>query len=206
MAYSFLPTEIVTVIEQHTWRNYEILLRWRHTVGWHVLLYSCRTPVEKLPNFTHKRRESFFQQSSHQARKCEYSLNVSCKHQNITLLSCLRSNFKRPKFRKSPLSTATCLDNAASQHIPLCRLMWLLNPKVEAQTHPHILYRLIPAAKLLSLGCWCLHTRFASATSICWCSNVASPIVPNYRPFVSVPGQFLKSAVRGPYLLKEVVM
>jgi len=98
MAYSFLPTEIVTVIEQHTWRNYEILLRWRHTVGWHVLLYSGRTPVEKLPNFTHKRRESFFQQSSHQAIKCEYSLNVSCKHQNITLLSCLRSNFKSRNF------------------------------------------------------------------------------------------------------------
>jgi len=56
--------------------------------------------------------------------------------------------------------------------------MWLLSPKAEAQTRLHTV--LADPCRVAfgdgGLCCWCLRIRFASATSICCCSNVANPL------------------------------
>jgi len=69
-------------------------------------------------------------------------------------------------------------DDDAAQRVSLCRRMWLLSLKVEAQTWPHTV-QADPCRVVVGGGwlrCWCLRARFATATSICCCSNVASPL------------------------------
>ena len=56
--------------------------------------------------------------------------------------------------------------------------MWLLSPKAEAQTWPHTV-QADPWRVVVGCGwvrCWCLRARFATATSICCCSKVTSPL------------------------------
>jgi len=81
------------------------------------------------------------------------------------------------------------IDDDASQRVSLCRRKWLLIPKAESQTRPHVVQadpcRLVRGG---GLRCRCLRVPFASATSICFWALAA-----NNTPFVSVPGQFLKS-------------
>ena len=60
----------------------------------------------------------------------------------------------------------------------LCRRMWLLSPKAEAPTWPHTV-QAYPCRVVVGCGwlrCWCLCTCFATGTSICCCSKVASPL------------------------------
>ena len=67
------------------------------------------------------------------------------------------------------------IDDDAAQRVPLCRRMWLLSPKAETQTRPQTV-QADPCRLGGGLRCWFLRTRFASATSVCCCSNVVSPL------------------------------
>ena len=77
----------------------------------------------------------------------------------------------------SSLLVVRWIDDDATQRVSLCRRMWLLFPKAGAQTRPHTVQadpcRLVVGGG--GLRWWCLWISFASATSICCCSNVASP-------------------------------
>jgi len=69
-------------------------------------------------------------------------------------------------------------DDDAAQRVSLCRRMWFLSPKAEAQTRPHTV-QVYPRCVVVGCGwlhCWCLRARFATATSICCCSKVASTL------------------------------
>jgi len=94
------------------------------------------------------------------------------------------------------------INNDAAQRVPLCRRMWLLSQKAEAQTRPHsLLYRRMPGS-LPPWGRWV--ALLVSAHRLCLCHmnmllfKCCQPFVANYTPFFSVHGQFLKSVERDP--------
>jgi len=95
-----------------------------------------------------------------------------------------RSGLKALAHLSLPLSLLVVrrINDDAAQRVSLCRRMWLLSPKAEAQIRPHICLQCTvqayPCCVVVGGGwlrCWCLSIRFATATSRCCCSNVASP-------------------------------
>jgi len=81
------------------------------------------------------------------------------------------------------LLVARQFDSDAAQHVFLCWCMWLISPKAEVQTWPHTV-QTDPCRVVVEGGwlhCWCLRTHFATATSICCCSNVASLLLQTAR-------------------------
>jgi len=100
------------------------------------------------------------------------------------------------------------IDDDAAQRVPLCRRMKLLSPKAEAQTRPRTVQtgpcRLVVGGG--GLRCRCLRTRFASATSICCCSNAASPLSQTTRQLSQSLANFSRLAKTIMHLLKDELM
>jgi len=99
-------------------------------------------------------------------------------------------------------------DDDAAQRISLCRRMWLLSPKAEAQTRPHTV-QADPCRVVVGCGwlcCWCLRARFATATSICCCSKVASPLWQTARHSSRSPANSSSLSKGIPHLLKDDLM
>ena len=99
-------------------------------------------------------------------------------------------------------------DDDAPQRVSLCRRMWLLSPKAEEQTRPHTV-QADPCRVVVGCGwlrCWCLCARFATATSICCCSKVASPLSQTPRHSSRSPANSSSLSKGIPHLLKDDLM
>jgi len=97
----------------------------------------------------------------------------------------------------------------AAQCVSLCRRMWLRSPKAEAQTRPAHTVQTDPCRVVVGCGwlrCWCLRARFATATSICCCSNVARPLSQTARHSSRSPANSSSLSKGIPYLLKDDFM
>jgi len=99
-------------------------------------------------------------------------------------------------------------DDDAAQRVSLCRRMWLLSPKAEAQTRPHTV-KVDPCRVIVGCGwlrCWCLRARFATATSICYCSKVVSPLSQTARHSSRSSANSSSLSKGIPHLLKDDLM
>jgi len=105
----------------------------------------------------------------------ELDTNANC---SLRIRNAKYKILKLPRQRYVSLLVVRRFDDDAAQRVSLCRRMWLLSPKAEAQTRPHTV-QADPCRVVVGCGwlrCWCLRARFATATSICCCSKVASPL------------------------------
>ena len=96
-------------------------------------------------------------------------------------------------------------DDDAAQRVFLCQRMWLLSPKAETQTWPHKV-QADPCRVIVGCGwlhCWCLRARFATATSICCCSKVASLLLQAARHSSRSPANSSSMSKGIPHLLKD---
>ena len=99
-------------------------------------------------------------------------------------------------------------DDDSAQRVSLCRRMWLLSPKAEAQTRPHTV-QADPCRVVIGCGWlrwWCLRARFATATSICCCSKVASLLSQAARHSSRSPANSSSLSKGIPHLLKDDLM
>jgi len=140
--------------------------------------------------------------------------NVSYFHFNVRSLGknkhklddCLLMTEVNPTFFS--LLVVRRLDDGAAQRVSLCRRMWLLSPKTEAQTRPHTV-QADPCRVVVGCGwlrCWCLRARFATATSIYCCSKVASPLSQATRHSSRSPANSSSLSKGIPHLLKDDLM
>jgi len=88
-------------------------------------------------------------------------------------------------------------DDDTAQRVSLCRRMWLFSPKAETQTRLHTVQ---------ADPCWFLLARFATATSICCCSKVASPLSQTARHSSRSPAKSSSLSKGIPHLHKDDLM
>ena len=136
------------------------------------------------------------------------------RHKYIGVVLRAHSVRGEPRIQRNASSLSLSLlvvrrfDDDTAQRFSLCRRMWLLSPKAEAQTRPHTV-KADPCGVVVGCGwlrCWCLRARFATATSICCCSKVASPLTQTACHSSRSPANSSSLSKGIPHLLEDDLM